>query len=120
MRLNITARHFKLNDKIREYVKKEVSQLNKYYDGIVDMDVILGWEKKDRIAEIKVNVFHTLLSAEKRTDDIYLSIHGAVEKLERQLIKYKDRLHGFEHAKAPGEVALEEDAEINEGEMSIE
>jgi len=120
MRLNITARHFKLTDKIRNYVSKEVEHLSKYYDGIIDMDVILEWEKKDRIAEIKANVFHTVLSAEKRSDDIYLSIHGAVEKMERQLIKYKDRLHGFEHAKAPREIALEENSKYNEGELSIE
>ena len=111
MRINITARHFKMTDKIKDYANKEVFRLKKYYDGIIDVDIVLGWEKKDRIAEINISVFHTLLNAQERSEDMLLAIHGAVNKLERQIIKYKERLHGFEHEKTPTSVPTEENTE---------
>ena len=99
MRINITARHFKLNDDLREYVENEVVRFKKYYEPIIDVDVILGWEKQDRIAEINSTVYGTVLTAHERSGDMRKSIDRAVDKLERQLKKYKERLRSFEHEK---------------------
>jgi putative sigma-54 modulation protein len=97
MRINITARHFKLSDHLRNYVENEISRLNRYYDGIVDVEIILSCIKKHRLAEINVSVYGTLLKAHGRSEDVHQSVDRAVEKLERQLKKYKDRMRGFEH-----------------------
>lgn len=103
MRINITARRFKLSAPLRQFTEEEVSRLTKYYNGIVDAEVILSWEKHDRLAEIKMSVFGTLLSALGRSEEMKKSIHEAVEKMERQLVKYKDKLRGFEHHRVVGE-----------------
>jgi len=97
MRINITARHFKLSEKMKGYVEKEVYRLKKYYDGIIDVDVILKWEKKTRLAEINISVSGTVLTAHEHSENIAKSVDRAIDKLERQLKKYKDRLHRFEH-----------------------
>jgi putative sigma-54 modulation protein len=97
MRINITARRFKLTAALRQFTEEEVSRLTKYYDGIVDAEVILSWEKHDRLAEIKMLVFGTVLTSVGRSDEMKKSIHEAIEKMERQLVKYKDKLRGFEH-----------------------
>jgi putative sigma-54 modulation protein len=99
MRFNITARHFKLSDELKAFTQEEASRLAKYYDGILDIEVILGWEKKNRTAEIKIAVYGTVLTATESSEDMQASVRAAVDKMERQLIKYKDKLRGFEHEK---------------------
>lgn len=97
MRINVTARRFKLSDELKDYAETEVMRLKKYYDDIIDTEVILAWEKKDRLAEINVGLNGTKLSAHERSEDLHKSITLAVDKLERQVQKYKGRRHGFEH-----------------------
>jgi len=100
MRMNITARRFKLNEDLREFTEKEVGRLSRYYEGIVDIEVILSWEKFYRLAEIKIGVHGTILTAQERSEEMHKAIRLTVDKLERQLVKYKDKLHAFGHEKA--------------------
>ena len=108
MRIAVTARRFKLSEDLKQYAENEVVRLTKYYEPIIDVDVILSWEKQDRIAEVNTSVNGTVLSAHERSEDMRKSIDGAVGKLERQLKKYKERHRGFEHQKM--------NAEQNQGE----
>lgn len=99
MRINITARHFKLSDTLKEFIEKEVWRFKKYYDGIIDVEVIIDAEKKFRIIEIKIKVYGTTLTAHQSAEEIQLGVRETVDKLERQLIKYKSKLRGFEREK---------------------
>lgn len=118
MRINITARRFKLSDELKTYVEKEVRRLKKYYEPIIDVDTILSWEKKDRLAEINISVYGTVLTAHERSADMRKSIDRAVDKLERQLKKYKDRRRGFEHEKITDEQFIMENEEALRNEES--
>ncbi|MCI0496566.1 ribosome-associated translation inhibitor RaiA [candidate division KSB1 bacterium] len=91
MRVNFTARHYKSSQRLKDYATNEVKRLEKYYDGIIDCDIILDYQKELQIAEIIVKVFGSKLAVTEKTDDIYKSIDLAVEKLERQLVKYKEK-----------------------------
>ena len=53
MQIKITARKFNLSDDLREFVMKETGHFTKYFDAIIETDVILSWEKFYRLAEIK-------------------------------------------------------------------
>ncbi len=97
MRMNITARRFKLSDQLKDFVEEEVLRLKKYFDGIIDAEVILSWEKMDRLAEVNIMVHGTVLTARERSLDMHKSVVCAVDKLERQLKKYKGKIRGFEH-----------------------
>ncbi|HEX9934452.1 MAG TPA: ribosome-associated translation inhibitor RaiA [bacterium] len=103
MRINITARRFKLSNGMKRFTEEEVSRLQKYYDGIVDAEVVLSWEKHDRIAEINMSVFGNMLTALGRSEDMKKSVYEAVEKMERQLLKYKGKIRGFSHERAVAE-----------------
>jgi putative sigma-54 modulation protein len=109
MHINITARHFKLSQEIKNTAEKEVKRLSKYYDGIIDAEVILGWEKMDRVAEINLSVYGTVLTAQERSDSMKKAINNVVNKLERQLVKYKERLRGFHHDK----MEIEQSVDVN-------
>lgn len=91
MRVNFTARHYKPSKRLKDYATNEVLRLEKYYDGIIDCDIILDYQKELQIAEIVVKVYGAKLAVTEKTDDIYKSIDFAVEKLERQLVKYKEK-----------------------------
>lgn len=99
MRINFTARHFKAPEDLKSYAQNEVKKLKKFYDGIIDCDIILNYIKEQQIAEIKINVYNSVLSVSENSEDIYKSIDQAVSKLERKLKKYKTKLRGDKHKK---------------------
>ncbi|MFO7890838.1 MAG: ribosome-associated translation inhibitor RaiA [bacterium] len=99
MQVKVTARHFKLSENLKNYAENETLKLTKYYDDIIDSEVILWWENNDRIAEINLSVYNKILSAHKRSDNMTKSIDMCINTLKRQLKKYKNRRRDFEHEK---------------------
>jgi len=93
MRVNVSARHFKASDKLQEFATTEVMRLKKYFDNILDGEVILSWQKGNKMSEINLNVNGIKLTAAEASDDFYKCIPRTVEKLERQLRKYKGKLY---------------------------
>lgn len=93
MRINFTARHYKPSPRLKEYAETEVKKLEKIFRGIVDCNIVLDYQKDIQIAEINVGVHGTQLTVVEKTEDIYKSIDSAVQKLERQLKKYKEKHH---------------------------
>ena len=92
MRTSIAARRFKASDKLQEYANTEVRRLQKYFDNIIDCDIILSYQKENKTCEILLNVYGTVLKAKDETDDFYKSINRTVYKLEQQVKKYKEKL----------------------------
>jgi len=107
MQISITARRFTLNDDLREYVEKEVSHLDRFYDGIIDADVVLGWEKRTRFVEITLKINGAVLVAHDRSEKMEKSVDSVVEKLERQLKKYKEKKQGYNHEKILEKTVME-------------
>lgn len=110
MRYRLTARHFTPSERLKQYVQKEVNRLERYYRGIIDCEVILDEEKLNKIAEIQLKVNGTLLTAAERSDDIFKSVDLAVEKIERQLKKYKGKLQNYEGERV-GKLLSQKEAE---------
>ena len=92
MNLKITARHFKMQDGLKDYVEEKVKKLNRYYDNILDIDLILGWEKMNRYTEMRINVYNKQIVIKEVSDEIRKSFDLALDRAERQLKKYKDKL----------------------------
>lgn len=96
MEILFTARHFKAHDTLRTYALDAVRKLERFYDGIVRSNVILSYERTHnslKTAEIHLIVYGSLLKAIEKSDDYQKSIDAAIAKLERQLQRYKSRLH---------------------------
>ena len=95
MNVQFTARHFKAHEGLKQYALNQIFTLKKYYEGILNGNIILQYEKpKDslKIVEINLLVYGQSLIAIEKSDDFYKSIDSAVDKLERQLKKYKDKI----------------------------
>jgi putative sigma-54 modulation protein len=101
MRLNLTCRHFKASPKLKDFVEGEVRRLKRYYDGIIECEVILNHEKAAvEVAELVLKVYGQRLTVVERSDDMKKSVASAVDKLERQLKRYKEKLRHRSHERA--------------------
>ncbi len=101
MRLNLTTRHGKASEELTQFVDTEVRRIKKYYDGIIDCEVELDYIKPStQTAQIRITVYGQVLTAFEQSTDIRTSIKQAVDKLERQVKKYKQRLRDFDRVKA--------------------
>lgn len=92
MNFNITARRFKLKDDLRNYVEEKAKRLDRFYDHILDIDVILGWEKLNRYTEMRINVYNKQIVIKEVSDEIRKSFDLALNRAERQLKRYKEKL----------------------------
>jgi len=95
MHIQITARHFKTHDSIREHITNELEKLEKFFDGIIGCEVVLFFERPQnsrKHCEMTMKVRGEKLFAAADSDDFLKSVDMSVEKLERQLKKYKDKL----------------------------
>jgi putative sigma-54 modulation protein len=95
MNVQFTARHFKPHDGIRTYAIDATKRLERVFEGIIDGAVTLSYEKarnSTKIVEVQIKVHGTVLTAEERSEDFIKSIDGALQKIERQLHRYKEKL----------------------------
>lgn len=99
MNLIITARHFKLKDDLRKYIEEKSQKLNRFYEGIVDMEVILGWEKQARYVEMIINVNNGHIVLKEVSEDLRKSFDLILDKAERQLKKHKQKMRTKEKDK---------------------
>lgn len=94
MQINITGHHLEVTDAIREYVLNKLSRLEKHHDKITSTHVILSVDKLIQKAEATVHVSGAEFFANSGHDDLYAAIDLLTDKLDRQLIKHKEKTRG--------------------------
>lgn len=92
MQITVRGKNVEITGPLRDYVEKKVGKIEKYLEGPLSATVTLNVEKGRHIVEVTVPVNGMLLRGEEATDDMYASIDLVVEKLEKQIDKYKTRL----------------------------
>lgn len=91
MNVEITSRHYDASPRVRDYVIDEMQKLEKFDRLISSCKVILEKSKKGEIVEITIHVSGKDLVCSESSDDIIKSIDQAVDNMERQLIKFKEK-----------------------------
>jgi len=99
MHITITARHFELTKAIRDYVETSCLKLKKYFDQIITIHVTLALENSRNLCEISLHASRFSLQSQAEEMDMYLSIDNALDKMENQIKKLKDRV--TDHQKKP-------------------
>jgi len=92
MQITITARHFELTKAIRDYVETSCLKLKKYFDHIITVHATLALENSRNICELSLHASKFSLQSEAVEMDMYLSIDTALDKMEGQIKKLKDRI----------------------------
>ncbi len=116
MSINVKGRNVEVTPAMKEYVEKKIAKITKQFKAVGDISAVLKIVHGYHIAEITVPASGILLRAQESTKDMYSSIDLVVEKIERQIHKYKTRLMkrkyaNFAEAPAPAAHA-EEDGEF--------
>ncbi len=92
MSVNVKGRNIDVTPALKEYVEKKITKVTKQFKTVGDISAVLKVEKGNHIVEITVPASGILLRAQETTKDMYSSIDLVVEKIERQIHKYKTRL----------------------------
>lgn len=91
MQISVTGHHVEVTDSLRNYVDEKVSKLKRHFDNVTDVHVILTVEKLEQKAEATVQISGAKLFADDVQEDMYQAIDNMVDKLDRQIIKHKEK-----------------------------
>ena len=91
MQLTISGHHIDVTEALREYVTTKISRLERHHDRITNTHVILSVEKLLQKAEATIHISGADLFANSESDDLYAAIDQLADKLDRQLIKHKEK-----------------------------
>ncbi len=99
MLLNITFRNLDATDALKQYASEKIERVHKYLDQAGEAHVVLSLERHLQHADITIHAGTFLLRGREKSEDMYASIDLAMDKIERQLRRYKEKLkrhHGRE------------------------
>jgi len=97
MQINITGHHVEVTEALKEYVTTKFQKIQRHFSNITNVHVILSVDKKfQQKAEATVNISRSELFAVSENEDMYAAIDALIDKLDRQVIKHKEKLrdHG--------------------------
>ncbi len=91
MQVSVTGHHVEVTDSLRTHVEEKISKLKRHFDNVTDVHVILTVEKLEQKAEATVQISGAKLFADDVQEDMYQAIDNMVDKLDRQIIKHKEK-----------------------------
>jgi putative sigma-54 modulation protein len=97
MNLSISGHHLEVTPSLREYVTVKLQKIRRHFDQVIDVNVFLSVDKLRQKAEIALHVRGKDIFAESVDDDLYAAIDALVDKLDRQVLKYKDKRFAHPH-----------------------
>lgn len=105
MQLNISGHHIELTSALQDYIRTKMQRIERHFDHVMDVHVVLGTEALKQKAEATIHVAGNNLHAESTHDDMYAAIDLLIDKLDRQVRKHKEKVtdtHAREAAAARG------------------
>ncbi len=97
MQINITGHHVEITAPLKAYVEEKMQKLTRRFNNITNVHVVLTVEKQiHQKAEAHVHLARGDIHAHAEAEDMYAAIDSLIDKLERQVIKHKEKLsdHG--------------------------
>ena len=101
MNLHITGHHVQVTPAIREYVSSKMERVTKHFDHVIDVNVIMSVEKLRQKIEATVHVRGKDIFCESIEEDMYAAIDTLIDKLDRTIIKHKEKSLGHRHDEVP-------------------
>jgi putative sigma-54 modulation protein len=92
MNLNLTGVHLEITPAIRAYVLAKLDRVNRHFDHVIDVNVVLSVDKLRHIVEANVHVRGKEIHAQAIAPDMYAAIDALADKLDRQVLKYKEKI----------------------------
>jgi len=93
MNIQITGKRVDVTEAMKSYIEKKVSKATKTLRDVIEVMVTLRIERYHHIAEVAITADHLTIRGEGNTADMYTSIDMAFNRIEKQVNRYRDRLH---------------------------
>ena len=97
MNLTVSGHHVAVTPALNSYLRSKLERVTRHFDHVIDVNVILSVEKLRQKAEVTVRVRGKDLYAETDHEDLYAAIDALADKLDRQVLRYKDRVRSHPH-----------------------
>ncbi|MBL8382002.1 MAG: ribosome-associated translation inhibitor RaiA [Burkholderiales bacterium] len=97
MNFKVSGHHVSVTPAIRDYVHAKLARINRHFDHVIDVNVILSVEKLAQKAEVSVHLRGRDIHVETVDENLYAAIDTLADKLDRQILKYKDKTQNHQH-----------------------
>jgi putative sigma-54 modulation protein len=91
MNLNLSGHHLEITPAIREHVLSKIGKVKRHFENVIDVNVILSVEKLKQKAEANVHLSGKTIFVECDDANLYVAIDNLIEKLDRQIMKHKEK-----------------------------
>jgi putative sigma-54 modulation protein len=92
MQISLTGHHVDITDALKNYVDNKFERLERHFDNVTNVHVILSIEKMRQKAEATMHVNGANVFADSVHEDMYAAIDVLTDKLDRQVIKHKEKM----------------------------
>ncbi|MDT8388051.1 MAG: ribosome hibernation promoting factor [Thiogranum sp.] len=106
MQVNLTGHHVDITEPLRNYVSEKFEKLERHFDQVTDVHVVLSVEKLRHTAEATMHLSGGKLFADSTEEDMYAAIDGLTDKLDRQIKKHKEKV--TDHHRSEGSIKNKE------------
>ncbi len=97
MNLHITGHHLEVTPAIRDYATGKFEKIKRHFDSVIDVNIILSVEKLRQKAEATIHISGKDVFVECEDENLYAAIDALVDKLDRQVMKHKEKLSARRH-----------------------
>ena len=97
MRLNLTGNHLDITPAIRDYVVAKLGRVTRHFDHVIDVNVVLSVQKLRQKVEVNLHARGKDIHVEAVAADMYAAIDALADKLDRQVLKHKEKLALHRH-----------------------
>lgn len=109
MQLNITGHHIDMTDSMNDYVTNKMERLERHFDHVTNVHVILSVEKTRQKAEATIHITGNDIFANAEDESMYAAIDALIDKLDRQIKKHKEKVTN--HHRSEGGIKRQEISE---------
>jgi len=97
MNLHLTGHHVEITSAIRDYVASKLERINRHFDHVIDVNVIMTVEKLDQKIEANLHMSGKDIHVQHHDGDMYAAIDCLMDKLDRQVLRHKERFQAARH-----------------------
>jgi putative sigma-54 modulation protein len=112
MQISLTGHHVDITEALRSYVDSKLERLERHFDQVTNVHVILSVEKLRQKAEATMHVNGADLFADSEQEDMYAAIDGLMDKLDRQVKKHKEKIKSHRNNNSRKAVEPQAETEI--------
>ena len=103
MQLSVTGHHIDMTEALQSYVENKMERLERHFDQVTNVHVILSVEKLRHKAEATMHISGGKIFADAEQENMYAAIDSLVDKVDRQVKKHKEKM--TDHHRSEGSIA---------------